>query len=142
MNRFLNLNKSFGLRLAFTKVPQQQLKLKSSFKLIATRSLSTINNQYGVVLLNNKQTVTATPLRFFRTDEKSPLTKENIEEKVITILRNFDRIKENPDKPQVGPDSNLTKDLGLDSLDQVEIIVQIEELFGNFLNFHYSLNNY
>jgi acyl carrier protein len=29
-------------------------------------------------------------------------------------------------------ESHLTKDLGLDSLDQVEIIVQLEDAFGNY----------
>lgn len=29
-------------------------------------------------------------------------------------------------------ESHLTKDLGLDSLDQVEIIVQLEDAFGKY----------
>ena len=58
------------------------------------------------------------------------LNKSQIEEKVLEIVRNFDRVKENPAKPKVTLESHLAKDLGLDSLDQVEIIVQLEDAFG------------
>ena len=57
-------------------------------------------------------------------------SQAQIEDKVLEILRNFDRVKENPAKPQVTLQSHLAKDLGLDSLDHVEIIVQLEDAFG------------
>ncbi len=57
-------------------------------------------------------------------------TQAQIEEKVLEILRGFDRVKENPSKPQVTLQSHLAKDLGLDSLDHVEVIVQLEDAFG------------
>ena len=66
--------------------------------------------------------------RFYATESK--FTKAQVEEKVLDILKNFDRVKENPAKPQVTLDSHLAKDLGLDSLDQVEVIVQLEDAFG------------
>lgn len=66
--------------------------------------------------------------RFYAAEAK--FNKQQIEDKVLSILRNFDRVKENPAKPQVTMESHLAKDLGLDSLDHVEIIVQLEDAFG------------
>ena len=60
-------------------------------------------------------------------------TPEQVESKVMEILKNFDRVRENPAKPVVTLESHLTKDLGLDSLDHVEIIVQLEDAFGNMI---------
>lgn len=55
-----------------------------------------------------------------------PLTLESIKERVIYVLKLYDKI--NPDKLAV--DSHFMKDLGLDSLDQVEIIMAMEDEFG------------
>ncbi|KAK9977864.1 hypothetical protein ABG768_019652 [Culter alburnus] len=55
-----------------------------------------------------------------------PLTLENIKERVMYVLKLYDKI--NPDKLQTS--SHFMKDLGLDSLDQVEIIMAMEDEFG------------
>lgn len=70
-------------------------------------------------------------VKFYSSDVK--FTAEQVESKVLEILKNFDRIRENPAKPAVTLESHLTKDLGLDSLDHVEIIVQLEDTFGKWL---------
>lgn len=57
------------------------------------------------------------------------MTFAQIQERVLLVLRLFDKI----DPEKLAPD-NLTihfmKDLGLDSLDQVEIIMKMEDEFG------------
>ncbi|CDZ96532.1 Acyl carrier protein [Phaffia rhodozyma] len=53
------------------------------------------------------------------------LTKENIERRILDIFRTFDKV--NQDKLNL--DSSFTEDLGLDSLDAVEVIMAIEEDF-------------
>ncbi|KAK2833647.1 hypothetical protein Q5P01_017536 [Channa striata] len=55
-----------------------------------------------------------------------PLTIETIKERVMYVLKLYDKI--NPEKLQTS--SHFMKDLGLDSLDQVEIIMAMEDEFG------------
>ncbi|XP_006892695.1 PREDICTED: acyl carrier protein, mitochondrial [Elephantulus edwardii] len=55
-----------------------------------------------------------------------PLTLEGIQERVLYVLKLYDKI--DPEKLSVN--SHFMKDLGLDSLDQVEIIMAMEDEFG------------
>ncbi|XP_074553064.1 NADH:ubiquinone oxidoreductase subunit AB1b [Halichoeres trimaculatus] len=55
-----------------------------------------------------------------------PLTLDGIKERVMYVLKLYDKI--NPEKLQSS--SHFMKDLGLDSLDQVEIIMAMEDEFG------------
>ncbi|XP_049600873.1 NADH:ubiquinone oxidoreductase subunit AB1b [Syngnathus scovelli] len=55
-----------------------------------------------------------------------PLTLESIKDRVIYVLKLYDKI--NPEKLETT--SHFMKDLGLDSLDQVEIIMAMEDEFG------------
>ncbi|XP_020333899.2 acyl carrier protein, mitochondrial [Oncorhynchus kisutch] len=55
-----------------------------------------------------------------------PLTIESIKERVMYVLKLYDKI--NPEK--LATSSHFLKDLGLDSLDQVEIIMAMEDEFG------------
>uniref|UniRef100_A0A3B4ANT6 Acyl carrier protein n=1 Tax=Periophthalmus magnuspinnatus TaxID=409849 RepID=A0A3B4ANT6_9GOBI len=55
-----------------------------------------------------------------------PLTFDTIRDRVLYVLKLYDKI--NPEKLQAS--SHFMKDLGLDSLDQVEIIMAMEDEFG------------
>ncbi|XP_051996080.1 acyl carrier protein, mitochondrial-like [Xyrauchen texanus] len=55
-----------------------------------------------------------------------PLTIESIQDRVMYVLKLYDKI--NPEKLQTS--IHFMKDLGLDSLDQVEIIMAMEDEFG------------
>ncbi|XP_034567386.1 NADH:ubiquinone oxidoreductase subunit AB1b [Notolabrus celidotus] len=55
-----------------------------------------------------------------------PLTVDSIKERVMCVLKLYDKI--NPEK--LVTTSHFMKDLGLDSLDQVEIIMAMEDEFG------------
>ncbi|XP_038177161.1 acyl carrier protein, mitochondrial-like [Arvicola amphibius] len=55
-----------------------------------------------------------------------PLTVEGIKNRVLCVLKLYD--KTDPEKLSVN--SHLMKDLGLDSLDQVEIIIATEDKLG------------
>lgn len=57
---------------------------------------------------------------------KEPLTLKMIEERIILVLNLYDKI--DPEKLKI--ESHFMKDLGLDSLDHVEIIMAIEDEFG------------
>ncbi|MCI4385330.1 hypothetical protein PGIGA_G00049260 [Pangasianodon gigas] len=58
--------------------------------------------------------------------DSTPLTLQSIEERVMNVLKLYDKIK--PETLQSS--SHFMKDLGLDSLDQVEIIMAMEDEFG------------
>ncbi|KAJ3075865.1 Acyl carrier protein 1, mitochondrial [Podochytrium sp. JEL0797] len=55
-----------------------------------------------------------------------PLTVPVIQERVLNVLRDFDKV----DASKLTLDSHFITDLGLDSLDQVEITIAIEEEFN------------
>ena len=63
-----------------------------------------------------------------------------IEQRVLLVLRLYDKIDPN----KLSLESNFTKDLGLDSLDQVDIVIAMEDEFGTqFLIIdHKNFNNY
>nr|AAI52173.1 Zgc:92607 protein [Danio rerio] len=58
--------------------------------------------------------------------DSPPLTLKTVHERVLYVLKLYDKI--NPEKLQVT--SHFMKDLGLDSLDQVEIIMAMEDELG------------
>ncbi|XP_051789531.1 acyl carrier protein, mitochondrial-like [Erpetoichthys calabaricus] len=55
-----------------------------------------------------------------------PLTLDSVQERVLYVLKLYDKI--NPEK--LTATCHFMKDLGLDSLDQVEIIMAMEDEFG------------
>ncbi|XP_062444092.1 acyl carrier protein, mitochondrial [Rhea pennata] len=69
--------------------------------------------------------VTAGPL-CRRFSDLPPLTLEGIRDRVLYVLKLYDKI----DPAKLTVESHFMKDLGLDSLDQVEIIMAMEDEFG------------
>ncbi|XP_025420961.1 acyl carrier protein, mitochondrial isoform X3 [Sipha flava] len=57
---------------------------------------------------------------------KPPLTIDQIKKRVLLVLQLYDKV--NPDKLTL--ESHFINDLGLDSLDHVEVIMAIEDEFG------------
>ncbi|KAG5355942.1 Acyl carrier protein [Yarrowia sp. B02] len=55
------------------------------------------------------------------------LTKDMIQERIVALLESFDKVN---DAKNITATANLTSDLGLDSLDVVEVVMAIEEEFG------------
>ncbi|XP_010921922.3 acyl carrier protein 2, mitochondrial [Elaeis guineensis] len=66
--------------------------------------------------------------RGFSTDEARGtfLDKSEVADRVITVVKNFQKV----DPSKVTPNAYFQKDLGLDSLDTVEIVMALEEEFG------------
>ncbi|XP_010553850.1 PREDICTED: acyl carrier protein 2, mitochondrial-like [Tarenaya hassleriana] len=54
------------------------------------------------------------------------LDKSDVSDRVISVVKNFQKV----DPSKVTPDSNFQSDLGLDSLDTVEVVMALEEEFG------------
>ncbi|KAJ1356675.1 hypothetical protein KIN20_014414 [Parelaphostrongylus tenuis] len=58
--------------------------------------------------------------------EKAPLTRKTLEDRIILVLSLYDKI----DPKKLTLDSDFVQDLGLDSLDHVEVIMAMEDEFG------------
>ena len=49
-----------------------------------------------------------------------------VNDRIVTVVKNFDKV----DPANVKPDSKFEADLGLDSLDSVEVVMAIEDEFA------------
>ncbi|KAJ3410231.1 hypothetical protein HDV05_004002 [Chytridiales sp. JEL 0842] len=67
----------------------------------------------------------ALPTRFYSA-AAPPLTLPVVQERVLNLLKDFEKV----DASKLTLDSHFINDLGLDSLDQVEITIAIEEEFN------------
>jgi NADH dehydrogenase (ubiquinone) 1 alpha/beta subcomplex 1 len=65
------------------------------------------------------------PMRSF-SGAMPPLTQQDVTDRVLHIVKNFHRVQSTN---EVKPETHFTNDLGLDSLDQVEIMMAIEDEF-------------
>ncbi|KAJ8497670.1 hypothetical protein OPV22_008222 [Ensete ventricosum] len=54
------------------------------------------------------------------------LDKSEVADRIITVVKNFQKI----DPSKVTSNAHFQKDLGLDSLDTVEVVMALEEEFG------------
>ncbi|XP_061368550.1 acyl carrier protein 1, mitochondrial [Gastrolobium bilobum] len=64
-------------------------------------------------------------LRFMSSHDDDHLTKEEVIDRVLAVVKDFPKV----DPSKVAPDVHFQKDLGLDSLDNVEIVMALEEEF-------------
>ncbi|KAG5549538.1 hypothetical protein RHGRI_014758 [Rhododendron griersonianum] len=54
------------------------------------------------------------------------LDKSEVTDRVVTVVKNFQKV----DPSKVTPNAHFQNDLGLDSLDAVEVVMALEEEFG------------
>jgi NADH dehydrogenase (ubiquinone) 1 alpha/beta subcomplex 1 len=69
------------------------------------------------------------PLFFFNNNIRSFasfLPREEVTDRIIQVVTNFDKV----DSAKVSPSSKFSEDLGLDSLDAVEVVMAIEDEFA------------
>merc|ERR1712039_954065 len=97
------------------------------------RELHTIRNSGGnisamqrIKILNSETKSSSPLLQFVRHSGAPALTLETIEQRAILVLNLYDKI----DNSKITLDSHFMKDLGLDSLDHVEVIMAMEDEFG------------
>ncbi|KAK9749118.1 hypothetical protein RND81_02G103400 [Saponaria officinalis] len=63
--------------------------------------------------------------RLFSSHGDAHLTKDQVTERIVSVIKDFPKI----DPSKVTPDVHFQRDLGLDSLDNVELVMAIEEEF-------------
>ncbi|XP_010415071.1 PREDICTED: acyl carrier protein 2, mitochondrial [Camelina sativa] len=64
--------------------------------------------------------------RFSEEVRGSFLDKSEVTDRVLSVVKNFQKV----DPSKVSPKSHFQNDLGLDSLDTVEVVMALEEEFG------------
>mmetsp|Transcript_7276 Transcript_7276/g.16131 ORF Transcript_7276/g.16131 Transcript_7276/m.16131 type:complete len:140 (-) Transcript_7276:83-502(-) len=64
--------------------------------------------------------------RCFSAEAGSFLARDEVQTRVIAVISGFDKV----DEAKVNPAAHFMNDLGLDSLDTVELVMAIEEEFG------------
>ncbi|EMR08395.1 acyl carrier protein [Pneumocystis murina B123] len=74
--------------------------------------------------VNTNKMLKSVTTRFY---SQARLSKEEIESRIIDIVKGFDKIT---DPSKITPTSSFSADLGLDSLDTVEVVMAIEEAFN------------
>mmetsp|Transcript_43385 Transcript_43385/g.52503 ORF Transcript_43385/g.52503 Transcript_43385/m.52503 type:complete len:126 (-) Transcript_43385:391-768(-) len=65
-------------------------------------------------------------MRSFAADAGTYLDKKEVTERIVEVIKNFEKV----DPSKVTPTSHFSKDLGLDSLDTVEVVMAFEEEFA------------
>ncbi|XP_072394480.1 acyl carrier protein, mitochondrial isoform X1 [Diabrotica undecimpunctata] len=107
----------------------------SSLRSFSTRPLAvTLVNRCNDILQNSSQSKPCSLIDVQRLvspqqrsySSKPPLTLQLIGERVLLVLKLYDKI--NPEKLTLN--SHFINDLGLDSLDHVEVIMAMEDEFG------------
>ena len=111
-------------RLITTKPCQiRHISQFSSFK---------IDNKQNYIINNYKSSNNLNPTPSFSIRQFSSavdsLNKEQVQERVFTVLKAFDKVATGV--PSFNAAASFTADLGLDSLDVVEVIMAVEEEFG------------
>lgn len=91
-------------------------------------------NRYAIGASKVNHVACCTPRRMFSTEDY----KESIQKRVLGVCENFEKLKD----AKISLSSNFTNDLGLDSLDFVELIMAVEDEFGMRLLRCYILNFY
>ncbi|KAK3016703.1 hypothetical protein RJ639_005641 [Escallonia herrerae] len=77
----------------------------------------------GLVSLSLNQVIR----RHFSEEVKgSFLDKSEVSDRVVSVVKNFQKV----DPSKVTPNAHFQNDLGLDSLDTVEVVMALEEEFG------------
>ena len=64
--------------------------------------------------------------RWFGAAPSSFLDREEVQQRAMTVLKNFPKV----DEMKVSASAHFANDLGLDSLDQVEVVMAFEDEFG------------
>ena len=97
---------------------------KNKASLLGTSSSTT--TLVAVKQQQQQQQAWSSPMLLAKNYSHVPYTREMIEQRVLLVLRLCDKI----DPEKVSLSSDFTKDLGLDSLDHVDMVIAMEDEFG------------
>ncbi|OWB58878.1 oxidoreductase activity protein [[Candida] boidinii] len=90
-----------------------------------------VSNQFRKNNVIKPLSLSLNNIRFY--SHAPPLTKEIITERIIELLESYSKIKEDAN---ISMTTSFSKDLGLDSFDTVEIIMEMENEFSIIIPDH------
>ncbi|KAJ2777458.1 mitochondrial acyl carrier protein [Coemansia interrupta] len=92
------------------------------FRLAA--SMRTAAPRFSAALVRQQTPKVSASLRWY--SAAGALSRDSIQERIFQVLQDFDKVNQE----KLTPVATFTKDLGLDSLDTVEVVMAIEEEFS------------
>ncbi|KAK7865042.1 hypothetical protein R5R35_000055 [Gryllus longicercus] len=107
-------------KLSVDQIRERVLKVCTAFDKVTADKVLCILFLFSISLFQRL----VTSKRYF--SSKPPLSLESIRDRVLLVLKLYDKVE--PTKLTV--DSHFINDLGLDSLDHVEVIMAMEDEFG------------
>ncbi|XP_031355302.1 acyl carrier protein, mitochondrial isoform X1 [Photinus pyralis] len=110
----------------FRSIAVRSLRIRSYSRpaIVGLQRLQSQNVDRPQTDLISKQRLSVPLVRSY--SAKPPLTLDFISERVLLVLRLYDKV----DPCKLSLESHFMNDLGLDSLDHVEVIMAIEDEFG------------
>ncbi|KAI1608977.1 NADH dehydrogenase 1 alpha/beta subcomplex 1 [Exophiala viscosa] len=92
------------------------------------RQLPAFRNQISSSLLQSSRTAPSFAITSIRCySAPAGLSKDEVQGRIMDLLKNFDKVT---DASKISGTSHFQNDLGLDSLDTVEVVMAIEEEFS------------
>ena len=98
------------------------------FKLTISRCFSNLKPRIASSSLNSNLLFSCSPLSRNYSSTIDHLSKDQVQDRVFNVLKAFDKVVTT--NPAFKATSTFTSDLGLDSLDVVEVVMAVEEEFG------------
>lgn len=103
-----------------------ELELQTNKQNIKFEYASPIVSSVGVCRLRGSESNFRQTIRTFGSTGDFFLDPADVTSRILTVVSNFDKV----DASTVTPTSKFTTDLGLDSLDAVEVVMAIEDEFA------------
>ena len=85
-------------------------------------------NTFTVTVINDKQIHTHTHIQtnHYVSFVQTFIDAGEVTDRIVNVVKNFDKV----DPAKVSPSAKFSEDLGLDSLDSVEVVMAIEDEFA------------
>ncbi|XP_044759662.1 acyl carrier protein, mitochondrial isoform X2 [Coccinella septempunctata] len=109
-----------SLRLLSMAKSLRQFSSRSAILGLSKRPLCTRG------LFNNEISASQIQLRFYSPEIKNKPSEEEVKKRVLNVCASYDKVT----AEKLTLDSHFMNDLGLDSLDHVEVIMAMEDEFG------------
>ncbi|KAF2195468.1 acyl carrier protein [Zopfia rhizophila CBS 207.26] len=110
------------IRTAFLRTARQAIRSAPRYHAPIARPVARSS------LFQSKQVAPATYFQAVRSySAHAGLSKDEVEGRIMDLLKNFDKVQ---DASKLNAQSHFHNDLGLDSLDTVEVVMAIEEEFS------------
>ncbi|CAD6576219.1 MAG: hypothetical protein CYPHOPRED_005950 [Cyphobasidiales sp. Tagirdzhanova-0007] len=93
---------------------------------VASQAIGSIHHSVRPVASSYPRTAASPLFLQLRRASGASLSKDDISSRILVVLKSFEKV----DPTKVDAESSFTGDLGLDSLDAVEVVMAIEEEFS------------